>query len=65
MARYVECGSVHINGMTIHDEANLPFGGVKESGWGRYNGQGAIEGFTWIKNVRVVKDPHGLPLGAL
>ncbi|KAI9633985.1 aldehyde dehydrogenase domain-containing protein [Dioszegia hungarica] len=65
LAKHVDCGAVHVNGMTVHDEATLPFGGVRESGWGRFNGQGAIEGFTWVKNVRVVKDPHGLPLGAL
>jgi hypothetical protein len=38
---------------------------VRESGWGRFNGRGAVEGFTWTKNVRVVKDPHALPLAAL
>lgn len=29
---------VHINGPTIHDPAHMPHGGVKKSGWGRFNG---------------------------
>ncbi|KKP04923.1 AreB protein [Trichoderma harzianum] len=38
--RRLESGSVHINSMTIHDEAHMPHGGVKESGWGRFGGEG-------------------------
>lgn len=65
LAQKIESGSIHVNGMTIHDETSLPFGGVRDSGWGRFNGRGAIEGFTWLKNTRVVRDPHMLPLAAL
>ena len=36
LARHLEAGAVHINSMTIHDEAHLPHGGVKDSGWGRF-----------------------------
>ncbi|WVF73045.1 hypothetical protein IAT40_007863 [Kwoniella sp. CBS 6097] len=54
VAKKLETGAVHINGMTIHDQANLPHGGWKESGWGRFNGRGAIESFTQSKNIRVL-----------
>ncbi|ORY33513.1 putative aldehyde dehydrogenase [Naematelia encephala] len=64
IARNIQAGAVHVNGMTIHDEHTLPFGGVKASGWGRFNGKGAIESFTWTKNVRLSMG-HMLPLGAL
>jgi acyl-CoA reductase-like NAD-dependent aldehyde dehydrogenase len=64
IARKLEVGAVHINGMTVHDEHGLPFGGVKGSGWGRFNGKGAVEGFTYTKNVTVAKGGM-LPLGAL
>jgi acyl-CoA reductase-like NAD-dependent aldehyde dehydrogenase len=36
IARRLESGAVHINSMTVHDEAHLPHGGVKGSGWGRF-----------------------------
>ncbi|KAJ6525024.1 Aldehyde/histidinol dehydrogenase [Mycena vulgaris] len=51
VARRLECGSVHINAMTVHDEANLPHGGTKSSGWGRFNGQFGIEEFLRIKTI--------------
>jgi acyl-CoA reductase-like NAD-dependent aldehyde dehydrogenase len=63
-ARGLEAGAVHINGQTIHDEHKLPFGGVKDSGWGRFNGKGAVEGFTWTKSVTVGKGGM-LPLAAI
>ncbi|CAK7215760.1 hypothetical protein SBRCBS47491_002593 [Sporothrix bragantina] len=36
-ARGIESGAVHINDMTVHDEPILPHGGVKGSGYGRFN----------------------------
>ncbi|MEM9989614.1 MAG: aldehyde dehydrogenase, partial [Pseudomonadota bacterium] len=38
VAEKVESGMCHINGPTVHDEAQMPFGGVKESGYGRFGG---------------------------
>lgn len=43
--------AVHINGNTVHDEANLPHGGAKKSGWGRFNGSAGIEEFLRVKCV--------------
>ena len=37
--------------MTVHDEANLPHGGIKHSGWGRFNGQAGLEEFVQSKTV--------------
>jgi len=51
VAKQIDSGAVHINAMTIHDEANLPHGGVKASGWGRFNGNWGIEEFLKIKTV--------------
>jgi benzaldehyde dehydrogenase (NAD) len=64
LSQQVESGMVHINSMTVHDEYGLPFGGVRDSGWGRFNGQGAIESFTWKKNVSIGKGGK-LPLHVL
>ncbi|CAK5263280.1 unnamed protein product [Mycena citricolor] len=51
VAKQLECGSIHINSMSVHDEANLPHGGTKHSGWGRFNGQWGIEEFLRLKTV--------------
>ncbi|KAK5131368.1 hypothetical protein LTR08_000971 [Meristemomyces frigidus] len=51
IARQVDSGAVHINSMTVHDESALPHGGVKKSGWGRFNGQWGIEEFLRLKTV--------------
>ena len=46
LARRVESGICHINGPTVHDEPQMPFGGVKSSGYGRFGGKAAIDEFT-------------------
>ncbi len=43
--------AVHINSMSVHDEPVLPHGGVKNSGWGRFNGSMGIEEFLVTKTV--------------
>jgi benzaldehyde dehydrogenase (NAD) len=51
VAKRIESGICHINGPTVHDEAQIPFGGVKGSGWGRFGGRAGIETFSetrWI-----------------
>jgi aldehyde dehydrogenase (NAD+) len=47
----LEAGMVHLNGPTVHDEATVPFGGVKDSGMGREGGKWSIEEMTEIKWV--------------
>lgn len=51
VAREIETGAVHINNMSVHDEAGLPHGGCKSSGWGRFNGTAGIEEFLRFKTV--------------
>ncbi|KAF9894626.1 hypothetical protein FE257_006514 [Aspergillus nanangensis] len=51
IAKKVQSGAVHINSMTIHDEPALPHGGVKNSGWGRFNGDYGLEEFLVTKSV--------------
>jgi acyl-CoA reductase-like NAD-dependent aldehyde dehydrogenase len=36
VARRIESGICHVNSSTVHDEPQMPFGGVKSSGWGRF-----------------------------
>ncbi|MBU6442008.1 MAG: aldehyde dehydrogenase [Betaproteobacteria bacterium] len=51
VARRIEAGICHVNGPTVHDEAQMPFGGVKSSGWGRFGGRAGIEAFTELRWV--------------
>ncbi|CAF9940664.1 MAG: hypothetical protein HETSPECPRED_002479 [Heterodermia speciosa] len=51
LAKRLESGAVHINSMTIRDEPALPMGGVKNSGWGRFNSSSGMEEFLVTKVV--------------
>ncbi|KAH8429856.1 aldehyde dehydrogenase [Aspergillus melleus] len=51
MAKKIQSGAVHINSMTIHDEPVLPHGGVKNSGWGRFNTAQGLDEFLVTKSV--------------
>ncbi|PPC78095.1 salicylaldehyde dehydrogenase [Pokkaliibacter plantistimulans] len=49
VARRIDSGICHINSATVHDEAQMPFGGVKDSGWGRFGGKAGIAEFTDLR----------------
>jgi vanillin dehydrogenase len=53
LARRIESGICHINGPTVHDEPQMPFGGVKSSGYGRFGGNAAIEEFTVLRWITI------------
>lgn len=57
VANRIESGICHINGPTVSDEAQMPFGGVKDSGYGRFGGRAGIEAFTSTRWV-TIEDPH-------
>ena len=45
-AAKLDIGMTHINGISVADQANAPFGGERNSGLGRFNGQWIFEEFT-------------------
>jgi aldehyde dehydrogenase (NAD+) len=49
----LEAGMVHINGPTVHDEATVPFGGVKDSGNGREGGRWSMDELTETKSITI------------
>lgn len=53
VAERLETGICHVNGPTLADEAQMPFGGVKGSGYGRFGGKAAINEFTTLRWVTV------------
>jgi acyl-CoA reductase-like NAD-dependent aldehyde dehydrogenase len=60
LAQQIEAGIVHVNDQPVGDEPQMPFGGVKESGWGRFGGTAAMHEFTELHWVTVSK-PHPFP----
>ncbi|MFT3817270.1 MAG: aldehyde dehydrogenase [Rubrivivax sp.] len=61
VARRIESGICHVNGPTVHDEAQMPFGGVKASGLGRFGGQAGIAEFTDLRWITVQTAPRHYP----
>jgi acyl-CoA reductase-like NAD-dependent aldehyde dehydrogenase len=49
VARRIESGICHVNRATIHDEPQMPFGGMKASGYGRFGGRAGMEEFTELR----------------
>ncbi len=62
VADAIESGICHINGPTVFDEAQMPFGGVKDTGYGRFGGTFGIENFTEIKWMTINSDPIRFPI---
>jgi phenylacetaldehyde dehydrogenase len=52
MVRELQAGSVWVNTYNLFDPA-LPFGGYKQSGWGRESGTAALEQYTRLKAVAI------------
>jgi acyl-CoA reductase-like NAD-dependent aldehyde dehydrogenase len=61
LAQQIESGIVHVNDQTVADEPQMPFGGVKESGFGRFGGTAAINEFTELHWVTVRSGTHPFP----
>lgn len=61
VAKRIDSGICHVNGPTVHDEAQMPFGGVKASGIGRFGGRAGIHEFTELRWVTVQTTPRQYP----
>ena len=61
IARRLESGICHVNGPTVHDEGQMPFGGVKASGYGRFGGKAGIDAFTELRWITVQTSPRHYP----
>jgi acyl-CoA reductase-like NAD-dependent aldehyde dehydrogenase len=56
VANHIESGICHINGPTLGDEPQMPFGGMKDSGYGRFGGTSSIAEFTDLRWI-TIEDP--------
>ena len=62
VARQIRSGICHINGPTVHDEAQMPFGGVGASGYGRFGGKAGIDAFTELRWITIETQPGHFPI---
>jgi acyl-CoA reductase-like NAD-dependent aldehyde dehydrogenase len=62
VAKRIESGICHINGATVHDEAQMPFGGVKASGYGRFGGKAGIAEFTELRWITIETTAQHYPI---
>ncbi|BBC71087.1 salicylaldehyde dehydrogenase [Altererythrobacter sp. B11] len=62
IARLIQSGICHVNGPTVHDEAQMPFGGMKASGYGRFGGKAGIDAFTEMRWITVETEPGHYPI---
>ncbi|MCP3408516.1 aldehyde dehydrogenase [Bradyrhizobium sp. CCGB01] len=61
VAKRIEAGICHVNAPTVHDEPQMPFGGTKASGYGRFGGRAAIDEFTELRWITVQTGPRHYP----
>jgi benzaldehyde dehydrogenase (NAD) len=62
IARRLQTGVCHINDATVNDEPQMPLGGTKASGWGRFGGTAALEEFTELRWITVQESPRQYPI---
>jgi acyl-CoA reductase-like NAD-dependent aldehyde dehydrogenase len=61
LAKRIDTGICHINSPTVQDEAQMPFGGVKASGYGRFGGRAGIAEFTELRWITIQTTPRHYP----
>jgi aldehyde dehydrogenase (NAD+) len=61
VADCIDAGMVHINDMTVQSESHVPFGGMKDSGIGRYYGEEILREVTETKWISTQRDRREYP----
>lgn len=62
IARRIRSGICHVNGPTVQDEPQMPFGGVGASGYGRFGGKAGIDAFTELRWITIAGEPGHYPI---
>jgi acyl-CoA reductase-like NAD-dependent aldehyde dehydrogenase len=61
LAQAIDAGIVHVNDQPVGDEPQMPFGGVKDSGFGRFGGTAVVDEFTETRWITVQRGSHPFP----
>ena len=62
VARRIHAGICHVNASTVSDEPQMPFGGMKASGYGRFGGKAGIDAFTELRWITIETEPGHYPI---
>ena len=61
LAEQLDAGMVHVNDQPVNDEPHMPFGGVNDSGWGRFGLGFAAEEFCEVQWVTAREQDRAFP----
>ncbi|MGH7775857.1 MAG: aldehyde dehydrogenase family protein [Candidatus Dormibacterales bacterium] len=61
LAQRLESGIVHINDQPVDDAPQVPFGGVKDSGVGRFGSRAALDEFTELRWITIQRTRRTFP----
>jgi acyl-CoA reductase-like NAD-dependent aldehyde dehydrogenase len=61
VARRLRTGIAHVNDQSVDDEPIVPFGGVGDSGYGRFGGRAGLEAFTDLRWITLQQRPKPFP----
>lgn len=62
VAKRIDAGHVHVNGATVQDEPQIPYGGMKNSGFGRFGGRAVIDEFTELRWITIEPSDQAYPV---
>jgi acyl-CoA reductase-like NAD-dependent aldehyde dehydrogenase len=62
VALQIDAGHVHVNGATVQNEAQAPYGGMKNSGYGRFDGRAVINEFTDLRWITIEPSDQPYPI---
>jgi len=62
VAMRIDTGACHVNGATVQNEAQAPYGGTKDSGYGRFDGRAVIDEFTELKWITIEPSVQQYPV---
>ncbi|MFI5938613.1 aldehyde dehydrogenase family protein [Actinoplanes sp. NPDC051494] len=61
IARRLRTGIAHVNDQSVDDDPTAPFGGVGQSGYGRFGGRAGLEAFTDLRWITLQTRPRTFP----
>jgi acyl-CoA reductase-like NAD-dependent aldehyde dehydrogenase len=61
VATRIRTGIAHVNDQSVDDEPQAPFGGVGDSGYGRFGGRAGVDSFTELRWITLQQGRRHFP----